>query len=107
MEKRPFAKGVPQHSEVNQLKIKRTGILTKFIIVALVIYAIAQLAVLRSRIEDAEEKRGDLEKEIADRTAEIEETQYALDHRDDKDVIEDIARGEGYIYQDEDVYYAG
>ena len=88
------------------MKKKGSGILTKFIIVALVVYAIAQLAVLRDRIMDAENMRSDLEKEIADRTAEIEETQYALDHMNDEDVIEDIARDEGYIYQDEDVYYA-
>ena len=89
------------------MKIKRSGILTKFIIAALVIYAVAQLVVLKGRIEDAERKRDALEQDIADLTAQIEETQYALDHRYEDQVIEDIARDEGYIYPDEDIYYAG
>jgi hypothetical protein len=43
---------------------------------------------------------------VADITADNEAKQYAIDHSDDDSVIEDIARGEGYVYQDEEVYYA-
>ncbi|MBQ4381268.1 MAG: hypothetical protein II794_00855 [Oscillospiraceae bacterium] len=64
------------------------------------------LVVLRGKIEEAQSSKAALEKRKADITAMNEERQYAIDHKDDDSVIEDIARGEGYVYQDEEVYYA-
>ena len=92
---------------MNKVKIKRTSTFTKFILVVLLIYAVAQLVVLRGKREDVQDTKLHLEKQVADISAEIEEKQYALDHRGDDEVIEDIAREEGYVYQDEEVYYAG
>lgn len=88
------------------MRFKRTGILTKIIIIVLLIYAVTTLVMLRTRIEDAENLRSRLEDQVADITASNDEMQYALDHRDDDEVREDIARREGYVYQDEEVYYA-
>lgn len=89
------------------MRFKRTGILTKLIIIALLIYAVTSLVMLRTKIEDAENLRRELEGKVADITASNDEMQFALDHRDDDEVLAEIARREGYVYQDEEVYYAG
>lgn len=88
------------------MRFKRTGILTKMIIVFLLVYAVMSLVNLRGKIADAEKQQAALEQQVADITAENDAMQYALDNRDDDKVIEDIARREGYVYQDEEVYYA-
>lgn len=88
------------------MRFKRTGIFTKLIIVFLLVYAVMSLVTLRGKIADAERQQAELEQQVADITAENDAMQYALDNRDDDKVIEDIARSEGYVYQDEEVYYA-
>lgn len=88
------------------MKLKRTGILTKIIIIALLIYAVATLVKLRGQVQEAEARKTELMNTVAAVTAKNDELQYAIDHRGDDAVMEDIARSEGYIYQDEEVYYA-
>lgn len=88
------------------MRFKRTGIFTKLIIMLLLVYAVMSLVGLRGKIKDAEKQQTELEQQVADITAENDAMQYALDNRDDDKVMEDIARGEGYVYPDEEVYYA-
>ncbi len=89
------------------MRLKRTGIFTKLIIVVLLIYAVTTLIVLRGKIETAQAKKDELIKERADKTAAIDDMQYALDHKDDDEVLEDLARKGGMVYQDEGVVIAG
>lgn len=88
------------------MRLKRTGIFTKIIIAALLIYAAISLINLSGEVQEAEAAREELKDRRAEITASIDEIEYALDHRDDDKVIEDIARGEGYVYPNEEVYYA-
>ena len=88
------------------MKRKRAGILTKIIIAALLVYSIWMLADLHGRVREAENTRDELLQVEAALTAENSELRYAIDHKDDDSVMEDIARDEGYIFQNEEVYYA-
>ena len=87
------------------MRFKRTGFSTKLIIICLLVYAVMSLVTLQGKISDAEQQVAELEQQVADITADNDAMQYALDNKDDDEVIEDIARSEGYVYQDEEVYY--
>ena len=89
------------------MRLKRTGIFTKVIIVVLLLYAVTTLIVLRGKIETAEETLDERLKTRADLTASNDDMQYALDDKDDDEVLEDLARREGMVYQDEGVVIAG
>ena len=89
------------------MRLKRTGIFTKVIIVVLLLYAVTTLIVLRGKIETAEETLDERLKTRADLTASNDDMQYALDHSEDDEVLEDLARREGMVYQDEGVVIAG
>lgn len=90
------------------LKFKRAGILTKLILAAIIIYAITSLTVLRGKIEDANIAKAQLTEQVADKTAENEKMQYAIENRDDDDVIREVAKDKlGLVEQDEEIYYIG
>ena len=89
------------------MRLKRTGIFTKVIIVVLLLYAVTTLIVLRGKIETAEETLDERLQTRADLTASNDDMQYALDHSGDDEVLEDLARREGLVYQDEGVVIAG
>ena len=87
------------------MKLKRSGILTKIIVIILVAYSAITLLRLWDRIEDGKAQQEALE-DIAD-ALEVEnaDLQYAVDHKDDDEVKEQIARDElGLIKEGETVY---
>ena len=86
------------------MRFKRAGIITWIIIAALFIYGVATMVVLRSKIDEAQSIRDSLANEVANMTAKNDEMRYALEHSDDDAVLEDIARGDGYVYNEEEIY---
>ncbi len=72
-------------------KRTHTGILTKLVLVALLVYAVATLVTLRNKISDVERQNEALEQSVVDKTAENDDIQYAVEHSDDEEVIRDIA----------------
>ena len=89
------------------MRLKRTGILTKIIILILIIYAVTSLVKLTARIDSAEKKNAELQQAAANITAEIDDMQHAIDNKDDESVLREIARMLGLIDPDEEVFYAG
>lgn len=90
------------------MRLKRTGILTKVIIVILLTYAVLSLIRLRSRIDSAEAEKEALQQQVADVSAENDDMRYAIENSDDEDVIRDIARDKlNLVEPGEEVYYAG
>lgn len=88
------------------MKFKRSGILTKIILAILIIYVAASLVTLCVRISKAKIAQQDIEQEISDMTAANSEMEYALEHQNDDDVKEDIARDKlGLVDPDEQIYY--
>ncbi len=90
------------------MRLRRTGILTKLILLVLAVYAIVALSRLRGQIENAQAQTEELQKQVAELTVENDEMQYAIDNSDDDDVIRDIAREKlNLVEPGEEVYYAG
>lgn len=90
-----------------KMKFKRSGILTKIIIIVLVAYSAITLLRLWNRIEDGKEQQDALE-DLAD-ALEMEnaDMQYVIDHKDDDAVKEQIARDELGLVKDGETVYTG
>ena len=86
-------------------KKKKSGALIKIVAVIIIVYAVITLVSLRGRIEDARAGQDELRRQIAALTEENEEKRFAIEHRDDPSVLEDIARNDlDLVYEDEIVF---
>lgn len=90
------------------MRLKRTGILTKIVIVVLVVYAVVSLFRISDRRAEAQSELEDLRRQQAAIAAENDKMQHAIDNKDDQEVIRDIARDElGMIDPGEEIYSSG
>jgi len=88
------------------LKLKRAGILTKLIIVALALYAVVTLISVRDRAQEAEATRAELATEQAALTQKNAELEYQIEHSEDDETIEEIARDKlGLVLPGEKIFY--
>ena len=74
------------------MKLKRAGLLSKIVIMALVLYATISLITLNSRTEEARQTQAQLENQVYELQQENAGMQYEIEHSTDPDVIEDVAR---------------
>jgi len=88
------------------VKVKKAGIVTKIILAILIVYAVTTLAGLSTKIAAAKKQQAELESQVEQVSASNEEMKYAIDNKDDDDVIAGIARDKlGLVQQDEQVFY--
>lgn len=88
------------------MKIKKTSLIIRIVIVALVLYAGISLVNLKAQTKIAEKQSGELQEQVDDAVQENEELQYAIDHSTDPDVIEDVARNDiGLVKPGEKIFY--
>lgn len=88
--------------------MKRRGVslLTFVVIAGLIVYAIFALSNMRAKLNEADKSRSELEQRAAEIQEENADLQYAIDHQEDPDTIEDIAREKlGLVNPDERIYY--
>ena len=83
---------------------KGTGILTKLVLLAIIVYAGISLISLRSQIETANLENEEYAQKIEALTASNAEMKYAIEHSDDPQSLEDIARDLGYVRPGETVF---
>ena len=87
------------------MKLRRSGILTKVIVIILIAYSAITLLRLWDRIEEGRQQQEVLEDMADALEMENAELQYAVDHKDDDKVKEEIARNElGLIKEGETIY---
>ena len=87
------------------MKLKRSGILTKVIVLILIAYSAITLLRLWDRIEDGKQQQEALEDMADALEMENADLKYAVEHKDDDKIKEQIARGElGLIKEGETVY---
>ena len=87
------------------MKLRRSGILTKVIVIILIAYSAITLLRLWDRIEEGRQQQEVLEDMADALEMENAELQYAVDHKDDDKVKEQIARDElGLIKEGETIY---
>lgn len=95
-----FKKGWPA------MKLKKAGLITKIVIIAIVVYAGISLASLKRQTDDAREKRDELQQQVDQITQENSELQYDIDHSTDPEIIEDVARNDiGLVKPGEKIFY--
>lgn len=88
------------------MKIKKTSLIIRIVIVALVLYAGISLVNLKAQTKKAEKQSGEFQEQVDDAVQENEELQYAIDHSTDPDVIEDVARNDiGLVKPGEKIFY--
>jgi len=69
---------------------------------------VASLVTLRTKVETAKVNEAALQQQVDDKTASNEQMRYAVENKDDPEVIEGVARDKlGLVQQDEEVYKAG
>ena len=72
--------------------MKRSKLITKIIVFALVVYAGISLIALRGRIETGRHDLDDIRRRVAELEITNAELEYEIDHYNNPDVIADIAR---------------
>ena len=88
------------------MKLPRSGIVSKIVVFALVVYAGANLISLRGRIETAREELDETRRLVAGKELSNAELEYEIEHHDEPEVISDIARSDlGLVLPGEIVFY--
>ena len=89
-----------------QMKLKKAGIITKIVVIALLVYGLVTLVVLAGKIDDVKAEQALLSQEAQELEVQNAEMDYAIEHSTDDDVISDIARDElGLVDPDDKVFY--
>lgn len=86
------------------MKLKRAGFLTKIVVLVLLIYMATSLLDLRGRIEAAQSQRDELAEQVAAQQLENQQLADAIEHSDDPEMLEKVARDKGYVKQGETLY---
>lgn len=88
------------------MKLKKAGIITKIVVIALLVYGLIMLAVLVGKINEVRAEQDLLRQEAQSLEIRNAELDYAIEHSTDDSVISDIARDElGLVESDEQVFY--
>jgi len=88
--------------------MKRSKLITKIIVFALIIYAGISLLTLRGRIEAGRRELSDIRRRVVEKEISNAEIEYEIEHYNDPDVIASIARLRlGLILPGEIVFYEG
>ena len=83
------------------MRLKRTGILTKVVIVVLLVYLATSLLDLRGRIQDTKQQQQTVSQQVEEQKLANQQLQEAID---DPDTLERVARERGYVKQGETLY---
>ena len=85
------------------MKLPRSKLITKIIVFALIVYAGISLFSLRGRIEATRSETYDLRKAVVEMEIENAQLEYNIEHYDEPDVIEEIARNDLGFVRDDDI----
>ena len=86
------------------MRFKRAGFLTKAIILILLIYMATSLLDLRRQLQQSQSLQDSLSRQVLDQRLENQQLSDAIDHSDDPDMLEQVARDKGFVKQGEDLY---
>ena len=87
------------------MRFKQAGFLTKIVVLALLIYMVTSLMDLRGQIQATQSQRDTLAQQVADQRLENQELADAIEHSDDPEMLERVAREKGYVKQNELLFY--
>ncbi|MCI6359611.1 MAG: septum formation initiator family protein [Oscillospiraceae bacterium] len=88
------------------MKFKKAGIITKIVIAALLVYAVVSLVTVRSKTAALNAQTQQLQQQVTDMTQSNAELEYKIEHSEDADTIEEIARDKlGLVKPGEKIFY--
>lgn len=88
------------------MKLKRASLITKILVLAVIVYAGISLVSTKLQATQAQQKRDTLQAEVDITMQTNSELQYAIDHSEDEETIEDIARSKlGLVKPGEKIFY--
>ena len=87
------------------MKLRRSSIFTKILILTLLIYGVANLISMWTRIEYARDEQDDIRARIEELERSNAAQEFALEHYDDLGVVEDIARSELGLVRPDDILF--
>ena len=88
------------------MKFKKAGISTKIVIAALLVYAVVSLVTVRSKTAALNAQTQQLQQQVTDMTQSNAELEYKIEHSEDADTIEEIARDKlGLVKPGEKIFY--
>ena len=88
------------------MKLKRSSIFTKIVILALIVYGAVMLINTRNDITAAEAHRAELQEKVDDAAQRKAELDYDIAHAGDPEIIAEVARSKlGLVLPGEKVFY--
>ncbi|MBO4675981.1 MAG: septum formation initiator family protein [Oscillospiraceae bacterium] len=88
------------------MKLKRSGILTKLLIIGLLVYLLVAYARTQIRIGEAEEQQRALQADVRSMSVSNAALEYEIEHCQDPETIEKVAREKlGLVLPGEIVFY--
>jgi len=87
------------------MKFKRAGFLTKIVVLVLLVYMATSLLDLRGQIQNIQEQRDSLAHQVTDQQVENQRLADAIEHSDDPEMLEQVARDKGYVKPGEELYF--
>ena len=87
------------------MRLKRTGILTKVVIVVLLVYLATSLLDLRGQIQNIKQQQQTVSQQVEEQQLANQQLQEAIDNSDDPDTLERVAREKGYVKQNEVLFF--
>lgn len=88
------------------MKFKKAGIITKIVIAALLVYAVVSLVTVRSKTAALNAQTQQLQQQVTDMTQSNAELEYKIEHSEDANTIEEIARDKlGLVKPGEKIFY--
>ena len=90
------------------MRLSRSKIITRIIVLTLIVYACISLITLRGQIENVKSDLGGVRRAVAEMEVTNAQLEYEIENYNDPDVIADIARSElGLVLPGEIVFYDG
>ena len=88
------------------MKLKKAGLITKIVILAIVAYMALSLVGMRGQVASAKVERDRMEEQVKSLTAANAAVAYEIAHNDETETLESIARDRlGLVLPGETVYY--
>ena len=88
------------------MRFKKAGFLTKLLILLMVVYAVYNIVSVRSNIVEARQNLTSLTQQVEDARQENAQLGYEIEHKDDPETIEQIARAKlGLVKPGEKIFY--
>ena len=99
--------GPPAGKKGNAMRVTRASLLTKILILVLLIVVAISLLELNSRMDQAQKQKEDLIHQVAVQTQTNVDLADAIEHSDDLDRMEDVARDKlGLVEPGEIIFYS-